>query len=82
MPRHRVRAFCLLLAVATGLTYGFLSLAYAELNLVISALVSRFDFELFDVVKDRDIDFVGDCFLGLVRSDSHGVQVLVRDVEK
>ena len=42
------------------------SLAWAELYLVLATLVSRFDFELFDVVKERDIDYAGDFFLGII----------------
>ena len=31
------------------------SLAWAELYLALAALVSEFEFDLFDVVKERDI---------------------------
>jgi hypothetical protein len=58
------------------------SLAWAELYLGLAALVPRFEFELFDIVKERDIDYVGDFFLGEVRSDTHGVQVKVKALDK
>jgi hypothetical protein len=59
-------------------TDDFHSLAWAELYLGLAALIPRFEFELFDVVKERDIDYVGDFFLGEVRSDTHGVKVKVK----
>ncbi|KAK5166725.1 uncharacterized protein LTR77_008269 [Saxophila tyrrhenica] len=56
------------------------NLAWAELYLALAALVPRFDFELHDVVKERDIDYSGDFFLGEVRADSKGVHVKVHAV--
>jgi hypothetical protein len=61
---------------------GVDSLAWAELYLGLAALVPWFDFELFDVLKERDIDYVGDFFLGEVRSDTHGVQVKLKALDK
>ena len=47
--------------------------------LAIATIILRFDFELYDVVKERDIDYAADCFLGEVRADSPGVRVKVRE---
>lgn len=43
-------------------------------------LIANFDLVPKDVVKERDIDFVGDFFVGGVRDDSPGVRVKVRKV--
>ena len=43
-------------------------------------LIADFDLSLEDVVKERDLDFVGDFFVGGVRDDSPGVRVRVRRV--
>ena len=54
------------------------SLAWAELYLALAPLIADFDLVPEDVVKERDIDFVGDFFVGGVRDDSPGVRVKVR----
>ncbi|KAI1371157.1 benzoate 4-monooxygenase cytochrome P450 [Hypoxylon crocopeplum] len=54
-----------------------INLAYAEMLLSIARLLYRFDMELFDVVKERDIDVTGDCFNGVTHDDSPGVQVRI-----
>lgn len=56
------------------------SIAWAEMYLALAALISGFDFEPGDLVRERDIDFVGDYFVGGVREDSPGVRVKVRKV--
>ena len=43
----------------------------------IARLIRRFDLELHDVVKERDIDHHRDCFLGEPRDDTQGVRVRV-----
>ena len=43
-------------------------------------LIAEYDLALEDVVRERDIDFVGDYFVGGVRNDSPGVRVRVRKV--
>lgn len=43
-------------------------------------LIADFDLVPEDVVRERDIDFVGDYFVGGVRNDSPGVRVRVRKV--
>lgn len=57
------------------------SLAWAEMYFALASLISGFDFEPEDLVKERDIDFVGDYFVGGVREDSPGVRVKVRKVD-
>ncbi|KAG8169495.1 hypothetical protein KVR01_000240 [Diaporthe batatas] len=54
-----------------------MNLAYAELFMTIARLITRFDMEPFDVVKERDVDVDGDCFNGITRDDSPGIQVTI-----
>lgn len=56
------------------------SVAWAEMYFALAALISGFDFEPENLVRERDIDFVADYFVGGVREDSHGVRVKVRKV--
>lgn len=46
----------------------------------LALLIADFDLVPEDVVGERDIDFVGDFFVGGVRNDSPGVRVKVRKV--
>jgi hypothetical protein len=48
------------------------------LYLALALLVADFDLTPEDVVRERDIDFVGDYFVGGVSNDSPGVRVRVR----
>lgn len=54
------------------------SLAYAELYTAIATIFRRFDFELLDVVRERDIDPMRDCFVGEPSLESPGVRVTLR----
>lgn len=54
------------------------SLAYAELYTAIATLFRRLDFELLDVVRERDIDPMRDCFIGEPSLESPGVHVTLR----
>jgi cytochrome P450 len=54
-----------------------INLAWAEMYLMLAKLIRRFDFELFDVVRERDIDHHRDCFLGEPRDDTKGVRFRV-----
>lgn len=56
------------------------SLAWAEMYLALGSLISGFDLEPEDLVKERDIEFIGDYFVGGVREDSPGVRVKVRKI--
>jgi len=56
------------------------SIAWAEMYLALALLIAEFDLVPGDVVRERDIDFVGDFFVGGVRNDSAGVRVRVRQV--
>jgi hypothetical protein len=59
------------------LTIAASSLANAEIYLASAFLLRRFNFELYDVVKERDVDVVRDCFVGLTRPDTKGVRFKV-----
>lgn len=63
---------CLILTFpGTYLTIMYLALAM---------LIANFDLVPEDVVRERDIDFVGDFFVRGVRNDSPGVRVRVQKV--
>lgn len=53
------------------------SLAWAEMYLSIGKLVRTFDMQLYDVVRERDIDVTWDYFLGEPEYDTKGVRVKV-----
>ena len=54
-----------------------INLAYAMLNQLLVATVRRFDFEITDTVRERDVDLVRDHFVGLAARGSKGTKVLV-----
>ena len=54
------------------------SLAYAEMYMAISTLITTFDLDFFDIVRERDIDYTSDRFIGETRADSPGVSVLLK----
>ena len=47
----------------------------AELYIVLATIFRRFDLELHDTVRERDIDVVRDSFLGEPSFESKGVRV-------
>lgn len=51
--------------------------ALAELRLAFATVFRRFDLELYETIKERDVDYVGDCFLGAHHLDSRGVRIRV-----
>ena len=53
----------------------------AELYVFIAYLVRHFDFELFDTVRERDVDAVRDCFISESSPHSPGVRVKVVKVD-
>ncbi|KAI0871064.1 putative flavonoid 3-hydroxylase [Hypoxylon argillaceum] len=52
-----------------------LNVAYAELYIVLATLFRAVDFDLHDTVRERDVDFVRDFFVGETSADSRGVRV-------
>lgn len=59
-----------------------LNLALAELYLILGTLFAKFDFELFETTKERDIDVARDCFIGEPCRQSQGVRMKIRLNEK
>jgi cytochrome P450 len=57
-----------------------LNLAMAELYIVLGSMFRKFDFDLYDTTRERDIDVVRDCFVGEPCRDSVGVRVKVSPV--
>ena len=55
------------------------SFAMSELQITIATLVRRFQFELVDTIRERDVDIVRDCFLSEARPGTRGVKVKVVD---
>jgi cytochrome P450 len=58
-----------------------INLAWAELYLVIAKVFRQFNFDVSQVVRERDIDVARDVILGVPRSDSKGVIVKVLIVD-
>ncbi|PQE05656.1 cytochrome P450 protein [Rutstroemia sp. NJR-2017a BBW] len=49
--------------------------AYTELYLVLTTLLRRYEFQLHDTFRERDIESVRDCFIGEPHPESFGVRV-------
>jgi cytochrome P450 len=49
--------------------------AYVELYLALTVLIRRFEFRLYDTVRERDVDAVRDCFVGETHPASPGIRV-------
>ena len=54
-----------------------LRIAYAEIYLAIAMVFRRFDVQLYDTIKERDVDVHRDCFLGEADPTSLGVRIQV-----
>lgn len=52
-----------------------ISFALAELHIIIAYLFRRFDLELYNTNRERDIDVARDCFIGEPSTASLGVRV-------
>ncbi|KAI1322849.1 cytochrome P450 [Xylariaceae sp. FL0255] len=52
-----------------------MNLAYAELYILLAVLFRRTNYELYDTVRERDVDFVRDFFVGETSADSKGVRL-------
>ncbi|PGH11994.1 hypothetical protein AJ80_06892 [Polytolypa hystricis UAMH7299] len=50
------------------------NLATTQIHLASAMMLRRYDLEPYDLVKERDIDVVRDCFVGLTRPDTQGVR--------
>ena len=53
------------------------NLSYAELYLALAAVLRRFELELQDVVRERDVDTVRDCLVGMPSPQAKPVQVRI-----
>ena len=56
----------------------YTSLGYAELYVAVATLFRRFDFDLVNVLRERDIDLMRDCFVGEPSLESPGVRATVK----
>jgi hypothetical protein len=54
------------------------SFAWADLYLALGTLIPRFQFEAHDVVRARDVDYVGDFFIGMTSAESKGIRIMVK----
>ncbi|KAI3324236.1 cytochrome P450 [Xylariaceae sp. AK1471] len=52
-----------------------INLALAEMYIVIACMFRRFNFDLHETIKERDIDTVRDCFIAEVSPDTKGVRI-------
>ena len=59
------------------LTFPQHRFAYTELYITLVTILRRFDFQLVDTTRERDVDFFRDCFIGESHPDSTGVKVKV-----
>jgi cytochrome P450 len=57
-----------------------LNLAMAEHYLVLGSMFRRFDVDLYETTRERDVDTAQDCFLGEPAQDSPGIRVKLRPV--
>jgi len=55
-----------------------INLVYAELFLTVARVMTRFDLELFETVRARDVDVVRDCIIGLPSPESPGIRVKIK----
>lgn len=55
-----------------------INIAYSEMYLGVAALVSRYDMELYDFDRKRDLEIVRDTFVGLPTKESRGVRAKVK----
>ena len=53
------------------------SLAYANIYHVLSALFRRFNLELVDTVRERDVDMARDHLVGKPAKESKGIRVRI-----
>lgn len=54
-----------------------LRFAWAEMVIAFATIIRRFDLELYDTTRERDVDYVGDFFLGAHHPESPGIRVKV-----
>ncbi|KAF2773718.1 benzoate 4-monooxygenase cytochrome P450 [Teratosphaeria nubilosa] len=54
-----------------------LNLVYAEIYLAIARIMTRFDLELYETVRERDVDVMRDCIIGLPSAESPGIRVRI-----
>jgi hypothetical protein len=55
----------------------FDSFAYAEMYMSLATILCRFDLQLFETNRERDVDYTRDCFLGEADPSSPGIRVKV-----
>ncbi|KAL8800654.1 MAG: hypothetical protein Q9182_005024 [Xanthomendoza sp. 2 TL-2023] len=51
--------------------------AWAEMMIAFATIIRRFELELYATTRERDVDYVGDLFLGAHHPDSLGIRVKV-----
>lgn len=61
-----------------GRSCAGINLAFAELYLAVAALVSKFDMELFDFDRARDLDVVRDKFIGMPSKEARSIRFRFR----
>jgi len=51
--------------------------AWAEMYIALAAIITRFEFELYDTIHERDVKFVSDCFIGMPDKSCKGIRMRV-----
>ncbi|KAH8743182.1 benzoate 4-monooxygenase cytochrome P450 [Diaporthe sp. PMI_573] len=59
-----------------------INLVYAELCLTVARVMTRFDLELFETTRLRDVDVVRDCIIGLPSPESPGIRIKIKNDRK
>ncbi|KAL8786111.1 MAG: hypothetical protein Q9213_002976 [Squamulea squamosa] len=78
---HRINQYYVPFGRGSRMCTG-LNFALAELYIIIARIFSQFELELFDTIRERDIDYVRDCFIGETSSESLGVRMKVVKEER
>ncbi|RFU72711.1 cytochrome p450 [Trichoderma arundinaceum] len=75
-PTERANRSFVAFGKGTRMCQG-MDFANAEMYITIATLFLRFDLELFETYRGRDIDYVRDCFLAEASLQSQGIRVKV-----
>ena len=76
LQQQRLDKYLLTFSRGSRICVG-MNLAYAELYLVLASIFRKFELELFDVVKERDVDILHDFFNPSEALDSAGLRAKV-----
>ncbi|KAL8765571.1 MAG: hypothetical protein Q9209_007402 [Squamulea sp. 1 TL-2023] len=73
---HRINQYYVPFGRGSRMCIG-LNFALAELYIIIARIFSQFELEIFDTIRERDVDYMRDCFIGETSPESLGVRMKV-----